>query len=172
MSEKKAEEKKDVKKEAATESMVAKEKAAKLQAYLVQEKISGIEMHKAEDAVHSHVFRSNLPLRGQDLPFMILVDDSVYTLIQIEIAARIVTAEKKPAVTSYLDGLNNEYRMLKYNSDEAGNLLLTCCIPSGVEQFDPSLIVALVNQIQGHLEAVYPDIMKHLWADGAAEKKG
>ena len=171
MSEKKAEEKKDMKKDAAAENMVAKEKAAKLQAYLVQEKISGIEMHKAEDAVHSHVFRSNLPLRGQDLPFMILVDDSVYTLIQIEVAARIATAKEKPSLAAYLDNLNNEYRMLKYNSDEAGNLLLTCCIPSGVEQFDPSLIIALLNQIQGHLEAVYPDIMKHLWADGEAEKK-
>ena len=102
---------------------------------------------------------------------MILVDDSVYTLIQIEVAARIAAAKEKPDLAAYLDNLNNEYRMLKYNSDEAGNLLLTCCIPSGVEQFDPSLIVALVNQIQGHLEALYPDIMKHLWEGGEAEKK-
>lgn len=170
MSEKKAEETKDMKKEEATEIMVAKEKAAKLQAYLEQAKISGIEMHEVQDAVHSHVFRSNLPVRGQDRPFMILIDDSVYTLIRIEVAARIATAKKKPGVAAYLDDLNNEYRMLKYNSDEAGNLVLTCCIPSGIDQFDPSLLIALVNQIQGHLEAVYPDIMKHLWEDGEAEK--
>ncbi len=156
--------------ERAAKSTVAKEKAAKLQSYIEQEKISGIEMHEAKDAANSHVFRSNLPIRGQDLPFMILIDDSVYTLIQIEVAARIAIVKKKPGVAAYLDELNNEYRMLKYNSDEAGNLLLTCSIPSGTEQFDPSLIIALLNQIQGHLEAIYPDIMKQLWTSDEAAK--
>ena len=102
---------------------------------------------------------------------MILVDDSVYTLIQIEVAARIATVKKKLGLAAYLDGLNDEYRMLKYNSDAVGNLLLTCCIPSGVEQFDPQLIIALVNEIQGHLETIYPELMKNLWSDEEAEKE-
>ena len=42
---------------------------------------------------------------------MILVDDSVYTLIQIEVAARIAAAKEKPGLAAYLDNLNNEYRM-------------------------------------------------------------
>lgn len=171
MDEKTVEEGEDMGKEETKESMVAKEKAAKLQAYMEQENITGVEMHEAGDAAHSHVFRSNLPLRGRDLPFMILVDDSVYTLIQIEVAARIAAVKKKPSLAAYLDDLNDEYRMLKYNSDAAGNLLLTCCIPSGVEQFDPQLIIALVNEIQGHLETIYPELMKNLWSDEEAEKE-
>lgn len=170
MDEKTVEEEEDMKKEETEEIMVAKEKAAKLQAYMEQENITGMELHEVDDAAHSHVFRSNLPLRGQDLPFMILVDDSVYTLIQIEVAARIATVKKKPGLAAYLDGLNNEYRMLKYNSDAVGNILLTCSIPSGVEQFDPPLIIALVNEIQSHLKTIYPDLMKNLWSDDEAEE--
>lgn len=53
--------------------------------------------------------------------------------------------------------------MLKYSVDEAGNVLLTCCIPAGLDHFDAPLVVAILNQIQGHLSAVYPTIMEKLW---------
>ena len=99
---------------------------------------------------------------------MILIDDSVYTLIQVEVAAQVVTEEKKAAVSIYLNDLNDQYRMLKYSSDESGNMILTCSIPSGTEQFDPALIVALLNQIQGHLNALYSDIMIKVWDKGTA----
>lgn len=156
--------------ENAEESAVAATKAAAFRTYIEKENIGGVQEHEAGDAVHSHVFRSNLPVQGQSLPFMILIDDSVYTLIQVEIAAQLVTAEKKPGVAVYLNDLNDQYRMLKYGSDEMGNVLLTCSIPSGIDQFDPSLIVALLNQIQGHLNALYPDVMAKLWSKERDEK--
>ena len=146
------------------EQSVAEKKADAFQAYLEAEQISGVKMHKVEDEAHAHVFRSNLPVQRQSLPFMILVDDSVYTVIQLEVAAQIVTAEKKEKAAVYLNALNDEYRMLKYSSDTAGNVLLTCSIPSGVDQFDPALIAALLNQIQEHLNEVYPDLMAKLWS--------
>ena len=43
------------------------------------------------------------------------------------------------------------------------NVLLTCCIPAGLDHFDAPLVVAILNQIQGHLNAVYPTIMEKLW---------
>ena len=148
--------------------LTTEKKAAVFKAYMEAEQISGVDLHEAGDAAHAHVFRSNLPVQGQSLPFMILVDDSVYTVIQLEVAAQIVTEEKKERVAVYLNALNDEYRMLKYSSDAAGNVLLTCSIPSGVEQFEPALIAALLNQIQEHLNEVYPDLMAKLWSKEAA----
>lgn len=150
------------------ENSVAARKSAAFRTYLEKEKISGVQFQDVGDAVHSYVVRSHLPVQGQSLPFMILIDDSVYTLIQVEIAAQVVTEEKKAAVSIYLNGLNDQYRMLKYSSDEAGNVILTCSIPSGTDQFDPALIVALLNQIQGHLNALYSDIMVKVWDKGTA----
>ena len=63
---------------------------------------------------------------------MILFDDSVYTIIQVQVAAAIVTKEKKATVCEELNALNDQYRMLKYSVDEAGNVLLTCCILRGL----------------------------------------
>ena len=159
---------KEVKEAQAAGQSVAEKKAAVFKAYMEAEQISGVDLHEAGDAAHAHVFRSNLPVQGQSLPFMILVDDSVYTVIQLEVAAQIVTEEKKERVAVYLNALNDEYRMLKYSSDAAGNVLLTCSIPSGVEQFEPALIAALLNQIQEHLNDVYPDLMAKLWSKEAA----
>ena len=167
MSEKSAEEKQNSSTVKA-ETSVAAEKASAFRSYLEKEKITGVQFHDVGDAVHSHVVRSHLPVQGQSLPFMILIDDSVYTLIQVEVAAQVVTEEKKAAVSIYLNDLNDQYRMLKYSSDEAGNMILTCSIASGTEQFDPALIVALLNQIQGHLNALYSDIMIKVWDKGTA----
>jgi TctA family transporter len=42
-------------------------------------------------------------------------------------------------------------------------IVVFCCIPAGLDHFDAPLVVAILNQIQGHLNAVYPTIMEKLW---------
>lgn len=159
-----AENKNTVKAETAVpEVKVGVEKVALFKKHLEDAKISGLGIQDFKDDVHSQAFRSNLPVAGQNLPFMILFDDSVYTIIQVQVAAAIVTKEKKATVCEELNALNDQYRMLKYSVDEAGNVLLTCCIPAGLDHFDAPLVVAILNQIQGHLNAVYPTIMEKLW---------
>lgn len=159
-----AENKNTVKAETAVpEVKVGVEKVALFKKHLEDAKISGFGIQDFKDDVHSQAFRSNLPVAGQNLPFMILFDDSVYTIIQVQVAAAIVTKEKKATVCEELNALNDQYRMLKYSVDEAGNVLLTCCIPAGLDHFDAPIVVAILNQIQGHLNAVYPTIMEKLW---------
>ena len=159
-----AENKNTVKAETAVpEVKVGIEKVALFKKHLEDAKISGFGIQDFKDDVHSQAFRSDLPVAGQNLPFMILFDDSVYTIIQVQGAAAIGTKEKKATVCEELNALNDQYRMLKYSVDEAGNVLLTCCIPAGLDHFDAPLVVAILNQIQGHLNAVYPTIMEKLW---------
>lgn len=152
------------KKTEAVEVKVAAEKIAAFQKYLEENKISGFGLQDFQNDVHAQAFRSNLPVEGQNLPFMILLDDSVYTILQVQIATSIATGDKKEKICAYLNDLNEQYRMLKYTVDAAGNVLLTCCIPAGVPHFEPALVIAILNQIQGHLNALYPEIMKQLWA--------
>ena len=147
-----AENKSTVKTEtAAPEVKVGMEKVALFKKHLEDAKISGFAIQDFKDDVHSQAFRSNLPVAG------------VYTIIQVQVAAAIVTKEEKATVCEELNALNDQYRMLKYSVDEAGNVLLTCCIPAGLDHFDAPLVVAILNQIQGHLNAVYPTIMEKLW---------
>lgn len=143
---------------------VAAEKVAAFQKYLEENQIGGFGLQDFQNEVHAQAFRSNLPIEGQNLPFMILLDDSVYTILQVQIATSIALGEKREKICAFLNDLNEQYRMLKYSADAAGNVLLTCCIPAGVPHFEPALVIAILNQIQGHLNALYPEIMKQLWA--------
>ena len=145
------------------EVKVAAEKAEAFKKYLEEGKISGFYLREIDNAVHTKRFESNLPVAGQNLHFMILLDDSVYTILQVLVAEKLVSPDKKEKVAAYLNDLNEQYRMLKYTVDADGNVLLTCCIPAGVPHFEPALVIAILNQIQGHLNALYPDIMKKLW---------
>ena len=156
-------EKMETKEKAEAEVKVGAEKVKLLQEHLKASKISGFGIQDFENEVHAQAFRSNLPVAGQNLPFMILLDDSVYTIIQVQVAAAIAIGDKKTKICEDLNELNDQYRMLKYNVDEMGNVLLTCCIPAGLEHFDPALVIAILNQIQGHLSAVYPTIMEKIW---------
>ncbi len=158
-----ADKKNEVKAEATPEVQVGIKKVEAFKKYLEEAKIEGFGLQDFENDVHAQAFRSNLPVAGNNLPFMILLDDSVYTMLQVQVAANIVTAEKKAFVCEYLNELNDQYRMLKYNVDEAGNVIMTCCIPAGLDHFEPALVIAILNQVQGHLSALYPTIMEKLW---------
>lgn len=151
------------KKAAQVEVKVAAEKVAAFQKYLEDNKIGGFGLQDFQNDVHAQAFRSNLQVEGTNLPFMILLDDSVYTMLQVQVAAGIAQGDKKEKICTYLNDLNEQYRMLKYSVDAAGNVLLTCCIPAGVPHFEPALVIAILNQVQGLLTAIYPEIMKHLW---------
>lgn len=63
----------------AAEAQVGIKKAEALRKYLAENKIEGFGIQNFQDDVHSHAFRSNLPVAGTNLAFMILLDDSVYT---------------------------------------------------------------------------------------------
>ena len=68
------------KEKAEAEVKVGAEKVKILQEHLEASKISGFGIQDFENEVHAQAFRSNLPVAGQNLPFMILLDDSVYTI--------------------------------------------------------------------------------------------
>lgn len=158
-----AEQKKATVAEKVEEVKVATEKVAAFQKYLEDNKIGGFGLQNFDRPDHAQAFRSNLQVEGTNLPFMILLDDSVYTMLQVQVAAGIAQGDKKEKICTFLNDLNEQYRMLKFSVDAAGNVLLTCCIPAGVPHFEPALVIAILNQIQGLLTATYPEIMKHLW---------
>ena len=151
------------KKNEAVEVKVAAEKVAAFQKYLEENKISGFGLQDFQNDVHAQAFRSNLQVEGTSLPFMILLDDSVYTMLQVQVAAGLAQGDNREKIGSFLNDLNEQYRMLKFSADAAGNVRLPCCIPPGVQHLGPALIVAILNQLPGLLTATYPEIMKHLW---------
>lgn len=144
------------------EETVVQSKDKAFQKYLDSNKISGFGKQYAGEKGEVVLYRSNLQIQGKPIPFMIVLDNSVYAVIQFQVADGIVAKEKKDRISSYFNDLNNRYRMLKFTCDEAGNVLLTVSIPAGAQYFDPTLVIALLDEVEKLLSAEYEDLMSEL----------
>ena len=79
---------------AADMESVAQKKDKAFQEYLDTNKISGFGKQYAGEKGEVVIYRSNLQVKDATIPFMILLDNSVYTLLQFQVAAGAVKPEK------------------------------------------------------------------------------
>ena len=147
-------------KETKAAASVADKKLEEFSKFVEDNKITGFNV--ADWPAGGHVVRSLLPVGEAKLPFGILFDDSVYAIIQIQLGEGLATGEKAKKIYSVLNALNDQYRMLKFSVDVSGNVLLACVVAAGLPNFEPALVIAILNSIQEELNAHYDDIMKAL----------
>lgn len=140
-------------------------KAEIFNAMLEENKIEAFRTEELEDEFHTVLYRSSMEIQGQYLPTILILDDSIYSMVRVVIAAKVVTKENKAKVEAYLDGLNQHYKVFKYYTTEDGDLILDCCVPSSDEHFDSNLIRTILDVILKHLEESYKDTMKAVWAE-------
>ncbi len=118
-----------------------------------------------EQKMHPVVYRSAIGVNGQNLPTMLVIDDSIYVMLQVRVGAGLVKEANKAAVLEHINKLNEGFKVFKYYADEAGNIILESCIPSTDDQFVPQMIHAVIDVIANHLNDEYPKLMKTVWAD-------
>ena len=140
-------------------------KAEIFNAMLEENKIEAFRTEELEDEFHTVLYRSSMEIQGQYLPTILILDDSIYSMVRVVIAAKVVTKENKAKVEAYLDGLNQHYKVFKYYTTEDGDLILDCCVPSSDEHFDSNLIRTILDVILKHLEESYKETMKAVWAE-------
>lgn len=141
---------------------VAQKKDKAFQTYLDNHKISGFGKQYAGENGEIVLYRSNLNVKGTTIPFMILLDNSVYTVLQFQVAAGVVKEEMREKLALYFNDLNNQYRMLKFTADAAGNVILSVSIPAGAPHFEPALVIALLNEVEKLLNDEYEKLMKKI----------
>lgn len=144
------------------EISVAQRKDKALQDYLDSNKVSGFGKQYAGENGEVIIYRSNLQIQEDAIPFMILLDNSVYTLLQFQVASGLVKEDKKEKLAAYFNDLNNQYRMLKFTCDAAGNVLLSVSVPAGTQHFEPALVVAILNEVERLLHEEYDGLMVKL----------
>lgn len=138
------------------------EKALKFQEFLIESNINVFSTESIEDDYSTVIFRSRIEAKGQILPMAILIDTSIFTVIRTQIITGI-PAEKHGNIKEYLNGLNTQYKIFKYYLREDGTVYLDICLPFVDETFDSKMIQLMLSVLVQHLEAVYEDIMSHIW---------
>ena len=140
-------------------------KTTKLKEFFAENKIECFQVEERNDENETAVFHSLMQVKGQTLPFAILLDKSVYGLLQVRLAPEIIKGEVLAKVATYLNEMNNNYRVYKFVVTNEGDLLLNACIVSKDDAFDPALVNAIIAETVKFLEAEYASIMAKVWEE-------
>ena len=112
-------------------------KAAKFDAFLAENKITCFSKEEVKNDLHTVVYRAHMEVSGQMLPTMVVADDSIYTMIQVRVAASVVNEGNKQAVLEHINAMNGKYKVFKYYVADNGDICLDSCLTDTEESFDP-----------------------------------
>ena len=140
-------------------------KTTKLKDFFAENKIECFQVEERNDENETAVFRSLMQVKGQTLPFAVLIDKSVYALLQVQLAPTIIKGDVLSKVAAYLNEMNNNYRVFKFVVTNEGDLLLNACVVSKDDNFDPALVNAIIAETVKFLESEYASIMAKIWKE-------
>ena len=140
-------------------------KTTKLKDFFAENKIECFQVEERNDENETAVFRSLMQVKGQTLPFAVLLDKSVYALLQVQLAPAIIKGDVLSKVAAYLNEMNNNYRVFKFVVTNEGDLLLNACVVSKDDNFDPALVNAIIAETVKFLEGEYASILAKIWKE-------
>ena len=97
-------------------------KAQKFEAYTQANKMDFFVKNEMKDDADTVVFQSNLKVEGQTIPLGIITDNTIYTIIRVQIGSQLLKDENKLALLEYLNQLNRSYKVFKYVAAEDGSI--------------------------------------------------
>ena len=140
-------------------------KATKFTNFINERNINVFQMQEIDGDMHPVVYRSAMEVGGQNLPTMLVIDDSIYVMLQVRVGAGLVKESNKAAVMEHMNSLNENYKVFKYYANENGDIVIESCIPTTDEEFMPELVHAVIDVVLKHLNEECPKLMKTVWSN-------
>lgn len=141
------------------------EKAEKFNEVIKNMQEDVFEVEEMEDETKTVVYRSRMEVQGQLLPTVVVLDDSIYSIIRVFIGSRLVNDENRSRIHAYLNELNSKYKVFKYYEAPDGDIVLDACIPAATPFFDGEIIPAIIDVILKHLTETYSKLMSVVWSE-------
>ena len=139
-------------------------KAEQFRNYLEEREINVFQMEEIEgNEQHTVVFRSFIAVEGQQLPTMVVIDDSVFSIIRVQIAPQVLNKENMADLMNLANEQNIIYKPFKLFFDARGDLMLDSCLMSEGDKLDGNAIYQLFSVIVNYLDENYRTIMKTVW---------
>ncbi len=138
-------------------------KAKKFEKYITDNKMNFFVKKEMKDEAETIVFQSNIKVEGQTIPMGIITDNTIYTIIRVQVGSQLVKDSNKIRFLEYINTLNRSYKVFKYVVAEDGSLFLDCCLPSTNDSFDPEIVRVVLDVVVDHLNTEYKNIMKEAW---------
>ena len=144
-------------------------KAEVFNKYLEEKGIKAFQVEEiADDAQHTVVYRSHIEVEGQQLPTLVLLDDSVFSMVRVQVAPQALTAENELELQRLASEYNMKFKPFKLYFDQNGALVLDVCLltPGQKEEDFAQLgdeVYGMFDVLIKFLEENYRGWMKKIW---------
>lgn len=139
-------------------------KAESFKTYLDKNKITSFTIEKIkDDQLNSVIFRSNIEVNGQQLPTIVILDSSIYGMIRILVAPKVLNDNNETELFKEVNNLNKAYKSFKYYFDNEGSLIADCCVLLKDGTVDGDLIYTMFEVIIRNLNSEYKKLMQLIW---------
>ena len=149
-------------------------KAQAFSDFLTNNKIEAFQVQEVpDDAQGTVVFRSALEIEGQRLSTLVILDQSPYALIRVQILPKCCTEENELAVLRFVNEQNLTYQPFKLFFDNQGSLIMDTSLVLPVADEEVKVEEAaqeIGEEIQGMLQVIinylnenYKTFMQKIW---------
>lgn len=139
-------------------------KAESFKAYLNEKNITSFTIDEIKnDQLNSVVFRSNIEINGQQLPTIVILDSSIYGMIRVLVAPKVLNDKNEAGLLKEINVLNKAYKSFKYYFDNEGSLILDCCVLLKEDSADGNLLYTMFEVIIKNLSNEYKKLMQLIW---------
>ena len=142
-------------------------KSEKFKSYIAENNITNF---KVEESINNNeeenarvTFHTYVKVFGQKLPAVIVMDESIYVILRVQVIPDIEYMKNKDEFIRCVNEMNINYKAVKYYLGADNALYLDMYIPNKNDDLDGELVMDLLNAITVHLEKEYPNWMKLLW---------
>jgi hypothetical protein len=137
--------------------------AEAFKAYLDERNIKVFEVEElAGDTMQTAVFRSNITTEGQQLPTIVILDESVFALLRVQISPKALTEANQLALLKMINEESAAYKPFKLYLNRDGDLMLDVCLVVDGE-LKGDTVYAMFSLIINYLDANYRKLMKCIW---------
>ena len=144
-------------------------KAKVFKKYLKEKEIKVFQVEELpEDEHNTVVFSSHIVVEGQQLPTLVILDDSAFSVIRVLVLNNALTQDNEMKVMYMANTQNMNYKPFKLFFDRNGALIMDVCMTTpGEKEKD---FETLGDEIYGMLDLVikfmgenYRNWMKEIW---------
>ena len=94
---------------------------------------------------------------------MVVIDDSIFTILRVQILPQAVTEENKTALLDLINEQNKGYKPFKLYLNDNKDMMLDNCLTVTTDEIDGEVVYTLFDVIITYLNNSYRKIMKVIW---------
>ena len=127
---------------------------------------NGIKVFEAEELAGANqqttVFRSYITTEGQQLPTIVILDESAFAILRVQISPRALTGKNQLELLKMINEESAAYKPFKFYLNRDGDLMLDVCLFIEGE-LKGDTVYTLFSVIINYLDANYRKFMKCIW---------